>query len=412
MTVGRGLRTVLVSHSSALHGGEKMCLQLALHLDRLKLCEVLLVTPGAGPLTEAALAERLKVRVVEERFDWYLGIRPDKQGIIDNLTFVGPAVRKLDWILRDFGAEVVVVNTLTNVVGTLAAARAGVPVVLWCHGVLDSGLFQAAHPLAQQAFDRILLGSAERVVCPSAWTACFFEQHHDVHPTVIPNFTVVPNPAPPWPAAPPIRYCCLNTINPAKDHETLLKALGLVRARGVDAELDLFGTGAGAEGLRASVARKGLEDAVRFHGSIRDVHSAYASAHCLVSASVIESFGMTLIEAMAHARPVIVADAGGHREILERAPTSGFICPPGDVDAFAERMIWIAQNPVDASRMGQSGRRAVIESFEPERSTRAFHQVLQGAASEPARTLAVSRARDRLMLTEALLEYARPPATP
>jgi glycosyltransferase involved in cell wall biosynthesis len=87
---------------------------------------------------------------------------------------------------------------------------------------------------------------------------------------------------------------------------------------------------------------------------------------CLIAPSEwYETFGLTLVEAFAHGRPVIASRIGGMTEIVSNGE-DGFLVPPGNILALRERMIWMAENRRQAVDLGVSGRQKVETQFNPE----------------------------------------------
>jgi glycosyltransferase involved in cell wall biosynthesis len=56
-----------------------------------------------------------------------------------------------------------------------------------------------------------------------------------------------------------------------------------------------------------------------------------------------ESFGLSALEAMVHKVPVVCSDVGGLSEVVEDG-FSGYLCPLGDIDAMAEKAIYILED--------------------------------------------------------------------
>ena len=91
-----------------------------------------------------------------------------------------------------------------------------------------------------------------------------------------------------------------------------------------------------------------------------------------------EPFGRVITEAMASGVPVIAADAGGPREIVDEGVT-GWRVPSGDVPALTERMISALES--DTSRMRAAARRAAEERFSADRFAREVAEVLRRVAA-------------------------------
>ncbi len=107
--------------------------------------------------------------------------------------------------------------------------------------------------------------------------------------------------------------------------------------------------------LEARASARGLGDRVRIVGICRDMPAAYMLSDVVVSASILpEAFGRTMIEAQAMGRPVIATDHGGVRETVRPGET-GWLVPPGDVDALAGALRKaLSLTPRERERMAQA----------------------------------------------------------
>src|SRR5207244_4674148 len=93
---------------------------------------------------------------------------------------------------------------------------------------------------------------------------------------------------------------------------------------------------------------------VRFTGGIRerrDLARLLAGADVFVSASLMETYGLTLVEAMACGTPVVAFRVGG---IPEAAPDGqgGILCPPQDGAALIEAIMKLRNLPQLRERLG------------------------------------------------------------
>lgn len=83
---------------------------------------------------------------------------------------------------------------------------------------------------------------------------------------------------------------------------------------------------------------------------------------CVVPSIWAEPCGIVALEAMAAGRPVIVSRLGGLQHLVIDGQT-GFIVPPGDPHALAERLEFLLDHPEERLRMGIRGRRLVQERY-------------------------------------------------
>lgn len=100
-------------------------------------------------------------------------------------------------------------------------------------------------------------------------------------------------------------------------------------------------------------------------GWTSDVRPFYAAMDGLaVPSEILESFGRVSIEAQALEVPVLASRIGGLPESLEEG-TSGWLLPPGDVAAWRDALVALANLPPERRReMGRAGRRFVLERFD------------------------------------------------
>ena len=105
----------------------------------------------------------------------------------------------------------------------------------------------------------------------------------------------------------------------------------------------------------------GLGDRVHFLGDRADVPRILAGLDVLVHTAVDEPFGRVLIEAMAAGKPVVATRGGGVAEIVEDGVT-GYLVPPRDDAAVAERIALLADER-RRSAMGQAGRNRALTHF-------------------------------------------------
>lgn len=117
---------------------------------------------------------------------------------------------------------------------------------------------------------------------------------------------------------------------PAKDQETVIRALALMKS---DAVLVLVGDGPGRSRCEDVAFELGLADRVSFMGECSDVAELMAAARIGVQSSVWEGFGLTAVELMACGKPVLGTDVDGLRQVIDGA---GLLFKVGDAKALAE----------------------------------------------------------------------------
>jgi glycosyltransferase involved in cell wall biosynthesis len=138
------------------------------------------------------------------------------------------------------------------------------------------------------------------------------------------------------------------TLERHKDHDTLLRAVPLVRERFPSFRVRLAGDGSLREQLQRHAHEAGLGEAVEFLGSRRDVPELLGASDLFVLATTPqEGLGSVLLEALAARLPVIASDVPACHETLAGGRW-GRLVPPGDPDALAEAIGKVlASPPVD-----------------------------------------------------------------
>lgn len=145
-----------------------------------------------------------------------------------------------------------------------------------------------------------------------------------------------------------------------------------------DLTLDYVGDGVLLPAVRQYISACGLKDAVRLHGALpnHEVLDLMRSADIFVQHSITasetedeEGLPVAILEAMAHALPVIATRHAGIPEAVVEGST-GTLGQEGDTDGMAERILALARNPTLRREMGRSGweRAREVYSWERERA--------------------------------------------
>jgi len=160
-------------------------------------------------------------------------------------------------------------------------------------------------------------------------------------------------------------------IEPLKGLETLLRAMALLRARGVcdftkmclsivggDPDETAAQKNAEMERLKALREELGVADMVTFLGKQDQdaLPDYYAAAEVVIMPSHYESFGMVALEAMACGIPVIASEVGG-LAVLVRDGETGFHVPDQDPGALADRICQIITDPLMQREFGEQAAR-------------------------------------------------------
>jgi L-malate glycosyltransferase len=153
-----------------------------------------------------------------------------------------------------------------------------------------------------------------------------------------------------------------NMRHEVKDYPMFLRSAQQVKHAVPEAAFLLAGEGELADSLRALARELGIDDSTFFLGRCENVAELLSISEICVLSSKAEGFSNSILEYMAAARPVVVTDVGGAREIVSEGET-GYLVPSGNDSAMAERLISLLRDPETARLMGTNGKRVVEEKF-------------------------------------------------
>jgi len=159
-------------------------------------------------------------------------------------------------------------------------------------------------------------------------------------------------------------------LTPLKGIHHLIRAFARVIQEFPEARLEIVGRDENpeyAEELRREVVRLGLNGQVSFVGEVSQVELANKMRRsCIfVLPSLSEGLGRVVVEAMATGTPVVGSRVGGIPEMVQDGVT-GFLVPPGDEEALAERLRWVLKYPREAEAMGHRAREFARSFFSSE----------------------------------------------
>ncbi len=286
--------------------------------------------------------------------------------------------------LARLAPDVLLTNgTKAHVLGALARPH-GVPVV-WCarEGLEDRPLSRRALGLAARrcdgviAISRYVAGELRPIVPGPA----------PIH--VVRNVVHVPERRPALPddlakGAGEVWLGVVGALTPLKGQDLFLEAAARIAddvpaARFLVVGGEPYRSEAGlgfASTLRARAAALGIADRTWFLDERDDADAVIAHLDVLVQPNRgPEGLGRVILEAMAARVAVVGVDRWGPREIVVDGET-GFLVPPGDVDALAERMRRLAGDPALRVRLGAAGRRWMRLHNDPATLARTFRDAL------------------------------------
>jgi phosphatidyl-myo-inositol dimannoside synthase len=146
------------------------------------------------------------------------------------------------------------------------------------------------------------------------------------------------------------------------------------------ARLVVAGGGPLLEPLRRRAERLGLAETVVFTGYVPEAAKAahFNLADVFLFPSAMEGFGLTVVEAMSAALPVVASDRGSLPELVVEGE-GGFVCDPARPDCFVERLALLLGDRALRGKFGAANRERVDRLFRWDRCVDATRRVYEQA---------------------------------
>ena len=148
------------------------------------------------------------------------------------------------------------------------------------------------------------------------------------------------------------------TLNPTKGHEILLQALAAVSHSGwhLTCAGSLTRHPETVDRIRTAMCHLGLETRVSLVGELdaRRLSECYDATDIFVLATLQETYGMAVAEALAHGLPVVSTTTGAIPDLVGN--DAGLLVPPGDTAALTEALIRIISNAGLRARLSAGAR--------------------------------------------------------
>lgn len=145
-----------------------------------------------------------------------------------------------------------------------------------------------------------------------------------------------------------------------------IRAIPSVIERLKDVRFVMVGDGELRDITLETARRLGVEDRLMVLGSRSDVPDLLKTFDLYVLTSHWEGLGRSLTEAMYTGRPVVATNVEGVPELVRNGET-GMLVEPRNIQAIADAIVQVLQDPELAARLGRAGRQKITESFQYEK---------------------------------------------
>jgi len=375
-----GAPTVMVCAHHAperLYGGERSFIDVVQAFDRIGF-NVVVVLPAQPGRDYVSALYRHCVQLVAVPYRWWTFGRELSE------ANVGALVQ----LMCEQQVEAVHVNTIMLAEPLVAARRRGVPGIVHVRELVrhDADLCAVIGGDADAIIERVL-DMADGIVANSQITASCFQKAG--------RTWVVPNCADPLALDVPLAnsgerltVSLVSSNLPKKGIDDFARVAAESARRGLPLDFLLIGPiNQHVERLLAEQEEPGQVRNLSAAGYMAQPAEAMQRSDIVLNLSHFqESFGRTVLEAMAARRPVVAYDWGAIGELVDPGLT-GFLVSFGDIDAVVDALQQLVQDRSLLQVMGEAGRNRALQHFSPQATSRQLQKVYSELL--PSRTPAI-----------------------
>lgn len=327
------------------------------------------------------------------------GLGADVVELVHNTPHYRDATREIAGLLNQFEADVLLCHGYKpDILGVLAARKAGIPVVSVSHG-WTAATWKVR---LNETIDRVCLQAMDRVVCVSE------RQARRVRRAGVParRIVVIHNAIDaskygtrarsireqllslfPAGSRPRLLVGAAGRLSPEKGFGVLVEAAAEVLRDAPDVGFIHFGDGPSRRETVERIRALGLEHRFVLAGFRHDLPNVYPALDVFALPSFTEGLPIVVLEAFASSIPVVATAVGGTPEVVDDGE-NGFLVPPRDARALAGAIV--ACIAADRRELGERGRAKILEHFTFTTQAGRYRDMFEGlrkptASCRPAR---------------------------
>ncbi|MBN2570455.1 MAG: glycosyltransferase family 4 protein [Deltaproteobacteria bacterium] len=361
---------MFISHDVGLMGAERCLLDLLKGLDRNKITPFFLAS-REGPLTEEI--RKLDVDVHIAPVDHWIpySSRWGRWHLLNFIKKLPSRVGNIARLVKENNIDIVYSNTVTCIDGALAALWTRRKHIWHVHENVKNNIDLKPY-ISAHAVPTIISFLSGHIILNSQYLQNYFCRRHASCSVVyngvaLENYQALPKHSlhQELNVPPKTKFVAIvGSISELKGHRSFIQAAKHVADRYKDVSFIIVGAGKKTliSDLKDIAGTLHLEHKLHFLGHRNEINHIMASIDVLVLASLQESFGRVLIEAMACGKPVVATRCGGPEEIVVDGET-GFLVPIGDSKEMADAILKLLSNEDLCKEFGKQGRERCEQNF-------------------------------------------------
>jgi len=161
----------------------------------------------------------------------------------------------------------------------------------------------------------------------------------------------------------PVTIGAIGRFRTDKGFDAFLRALHLLKQKNIYFSAYIGGRGEESGALHLLAEKYGLASHIKWEGWVQDKEAFYQQLDIMCLPSLEESFGIVVLEALAHGIPIVASNVSGPASIITNGK-NGLLAQPGNGKDIANAIEYLIDNPDLAERIIQEGwKRAQDFSF-------------------------------------------------
>ena len=169
----------------------------------------------------------------------------------------------------------------------------------------------------------------------------------------------------------------VTALKPVKGVSYLIEACQLLKKQDISFKCHIIGGGIDYKSIADLIRKFNIKDSVYLLGikSQNEIRDYLQSSDLFVLPSISEGIPVAVMEAMAMELPVIAPNITGLPEIIEDG-INGYLVPPKNPQALAEKIIDLYNNPKEIIAFGKAARKTIEEKFNLKTNVSTFERLL------------------------------------
>lgn len=164
-------------------------------------------------------------------------------------------------------------------------------------------------------------------------------------------------------------------LEPVKSFSNAVRAMAILRNRGMNAVMVVIGDGPCRDHLLALARELAVQDRFILPGYQEDVLAWISIMDIYFNCSTSEAFSQAVVEAMSLGRPMVLTSVGDHANLGSGSRPCAVVVPPGDPEQLASAISAIITNKVLSNRFSENAIFQFRQTYSLETMVRRYEQL-------------------------------------